>query len=329
MYFGVVWKEVRLIMPPPGSNNSGATWLPLDLDFMQHLWVPNVFVYNLVSFAAVDCLEKLAGIWILKENYFFYNQYTHVTFMCPMRFNRFPLDDHSCKFEVGSTSLDDTRMVFNNHKLDYDPAGGNTILDYKVEINALKLEDRTLQYVDSNYSLCGFEMKLVRNSAKYLYIYYLPSGLFVIVSWVSFLIPPEVVPGRMALLVTLFLVLVNIFNTINNISPNVEGMTAISMWMIACIFFVFGSLMAYATLLYFLSVKKKLQLVKKRKSLTVIHSKDCFLYQGSELNKRKEEIAAVDQGQRLARVDSIFMYMFPLTFLIFNIIYWPYWTMHD
>ena len=76
-------------------------------------------------------------------------------------------------------------------------------------------------------------------------------------------------------------------------------------------------------------VKKKLQLVKKRKSLTVIHSKDCFLYQGSELNKRKEEIAAVDQGQRLARVDSIFMYMFPLTFLIFNIIYWPYWTMHD
>ena len=92
--------------------------------------------------------------------------------------------------------------------------------------------------------------------SRYLYIYYLPSGLFVIVSWVSFLIPPEVVPGRMALLVTLFLVLVNIFNTINNISPNVEGMTAISMWMIACIFFVFGSLMAYATLLYFLSVSQ-------------------------------------------------------------------------
>ena len=97
-----------------------------------------------------------------------YFQYTHVTFMCPMRFNRFPLDEHICKFEVGSTSLDDTRMVFNNHKLDYDPEGGNTILDYKVDINELKLADRTLQYVDSNYSLCGFEMKLVRNSAKYV-----------------------------------------------------------------------------------------------------------------------------------------------------------------
>ena len=89
---------------------------------------------------------------------------------------------------------------------------------------------------------------------RYLYIYYLPSGLFVVVSWVSFLIPPEVVPGRMALLVTLFLVLINIFNTITNVSPNVEGMTAISAWMIACMFFVFGALLAYASILYFLLV---------------------------------------------------------------------------
>ena len=43
---------------------------------------------------------------------------------------------------------------------------------------------------------------------------YLPSGMFVVVSWVSFLIKPEVVPGRMALLVTLFLVLINIFNSV-------------------------------------------------------------------------------------------------------------------
>jgi hypothetical protein len=45
-----------------------------------------------------------------------------------------------------------------------------------------------------------------RHKLKYLYVYYLPSGLFVVVSWVSFLIPPEVVPGRMAMLITLFLV---------------------------------------------------------------------------------------------------------------------------
>ena len=68
-------------------------------------------------------------------------------------------------------------------------------------------------------------------------------------------------------------------------------------------------------------VKKRFQMVKKRKSLTVIHSKDCFLYQGSDLNKRKVEIAEIDQKQKLARVDSIFLYAFPLMFLVFNIAY--------
>jgi hypothetical protein len=32
-------------------------------------------------------------------------------------------------------------------------------------------------------------------------------GLFVVVSWISFVVPPDVIPGRMALLITLFLVL--------------------------------------------------------------------------------------------------------------------------
>ena len=80
--------------------------------------------------------------------------------------------------------------------------------------------------------ISGLEMRLSRHVLKYLYIYYLPSGLFVVVSWVGFLIPPEVVPGRMAMLITLFLVLINIFNIVTTNSPNVEGMTAIGAWML-------------------------------------------------------------------------------------------------
>lgn len=32
---------------------------------------------------------------------------------------------------------------------------------------------------------------------SYIITYYLPSGLFVVVSWISFLIPPEIVPGML------------------------------------------------------------------------------------------------------------------------------------
>ena len=87
--------------------------------------------------------------------------------MCPMRFNKFPLDQHTCKFQVGSSNYDDTRMTFSNEKLLYDPGAGNTILDYQVIINELKPADRIVVYGEAgNYSIAGFEMTLTRNVAK-------------------------------------------------------------------------------------------------------------------------------------------------------------------
>ena len=54
----------------------------------------------------------------------------------------------------------------------------------------------------------------------------------------------------MALLVTLFLVLVNIFNNVTTNTPKAEGLTAIEAWMLACILFVFAALAEYAAILF-------------------------------------------------------------------------------
>ena len=35
------------------------------------------------------------------------NQACTVNFLCPMRFDFYPLDSHICKFRVGSTNFDD------------------------------------------------------------------------------------------------------------------------------------------------------------------------------------------------------------------------------
>ena len=47
----------------------------------------------------------------------------------------------------------------------------------------------------------------------------------------------------MTLLITVFLVLVNIFNTITTNIPKAEGLTAIEAFVIVCVLFVFGALM--------------------------------------------------------------------------------------
>ena len=70
-------------------------------------------------------------------------------------------------------------------------------------------EGSTFHEVSIIYFICSF--------------FFLPSGLFVVVSWISFVVPPDVIPGRMALLITLFLVLVNIFNNVTTNTPKAKG----------------------------------------------------------------------------------------------------------
>ena len=41
-----------------------------------------------------------------------------------------------------------------------------------------------------------FQVEMKRRRTPVLLQVYLPSGLFVIVSWISFIVPPEVVPGK-------------------------------------------------------------------------------------------------------------------------------------
>ena len=105
----------------------------------------------------------------------------------------------------------------------------NSIKVYSSELTEIaKLTIRRVNDFDllsGNYSVAGFELTLRRKVSHYIITYYLPSGMFVIVSWISFLVPPEIVPGRMTLLVTVFLVLVNIFNTITTNIPKAEGLT--------------------------------------------------------------------------------------------------------
>ncbi|TRY80231.1 hypothetical protein TCAL_15433, partial [Tigriopus californicus] len=147
---------------------------------------------------------------------------------------------------VGSYSYDMTKMLFNISHLTFIQKQ-SIILDYSIEILNLKPRDKIfLAGALGNYSLAGFQMNLRRHVMSYIITYYLPSGLFVVVSWISFLIPPDIVPGRMALLITLFLVLINIFNNITTNSPKAEGLTAIEIWMLACILFVFGERLSFS-----------------------------------------------------------------------------------
>lgn len=274
LYFSVEWFEPRLNLSRElwGSDRADTELIPVNLELINYLWIPNIFIYNLKTFQTIEVLSKLAGLWIDAQKRIYYSQATHITFICPMVFDSFPLDTQTCKFQVGSYSYDMSRMVFDVSTLGYIQQSQSITLDYKITINDLKKQDQLFNGgALGNFSLAGFEMKLERHFMSYIITYYLPSGLFVVVSWISFLIPPDIVPGRMALLITLFLVLVNIFNNVTTNSPKAETLTAIEIWMLACILFVFGSLIVYAVILNQKLINKSRK--KEARSFKPLHKK--------------------------------------------------------
>ena len=120
----------------------------------------------------------------------------------------------------------------------------NSVLDYTVNIQNLPPHKQNYggDY-EGDYSVAGIEITLKRKMTHYIISWYLPSGIFVIVSWISFLVPPEIVPGRMALLITVLLLLVNNFNSITAKIPKADRLTSIETYIIVCIFFVFATLL--------------------------------------------------------------------------------------
>ena len=57
------------------------------------------------------------------------------------------------------------------------------------------------------------------------------------------------IPGRMVLLITLLLMLTNIFTSVTSQSPTTKSLTSISTWILTCILFVYGALMEYGCIL--------------------------------------------------------------------------------
>ena len=255
-YYNINWPDKRIFLTPEFGNeqlkampagtnktNNQNIIVPMNLEMTKDLWLPNVMIYNLKTYKVMDVLSKLAGLWIRADHVVSYSEATHITFICPMHFEKFPLDTQKCKFLVGSYSYDDSQMTFVTANARYNNKESNSIpLEYGIEINPLSKEDSLLIFEGlGNFSLAGFELTLKRHVSTYIMTYYLPSGLAVIISWISFLIPMDVIPGRTAFLGIIFLALINILNSVTTSKPKVAGFTAIEAWTFACILFVFGA----------------------------------------------------------------------------------------
>ena len=129
-----------------------------------------------------------------------------VTVSCPFDYSNFPFDAHKCPLKM-KLPFGWNLTVFNNQKV-----------TSKLYLNGFETELRGLAPYGIYYkntkvyrTTFGFVVHAKRQISKYVYQYYLPSITIVIASSVSFIVPLSAIPGRVSLMVTLFLTLTNIF----------------------------------------------------------------------------------------------------------------------
>jgi len=95
------------------------------------------------------------------------------------------------------------------------------------------LKSSTFQQANYTYSMAQIRMNLTRTDKSRQKIfagYHVTTGIFSALSLVSYFIPPDIVPGRMGMLITLFLILINSYNSVD--APPDRGFSSIEVWFV-------------------------------------------------------------------------------------------------
>nr|CAD7406615.1 unnamed protein product [Timema poppensis] len=135
-----------------------------------------------------------------------------LTFSCMMDLSKFPLDSQVCTMEVASYLAQNGRSVSKTiEELSLEWKTMNPVIMGKglrmpqFEIVKIAASDCQESFQIGNYSCLVAEFHLTRSVGFHLVQSYLPTILIVIISWVSFWMDVDSVPGRTTLGVTTLL----------------------------------------------------------------------------------------------------------------------------
>lgn len=140
--------------------------------------------------------------------------------------------------------------------------------DFWIEV--LPYNETTVLKGKDSISISGFYLILQRKSGPYFWLYFAPSFLMVLTSWISFAVSFEAVPGRLGLHLTLLLMMINMSNSISASIPKSDSMCPLILWILISIIFIIFALIEYFIILFnvqFGGLKSQVMWTKKDKNI--------------------------------------------------------------
>ena len=197
------------------------------------IWYPEVFIGNSVETQNLVSFDNDART--LNSFWYYYPEHTvryavilTAKIACNMNFQTFPFDSHECILDIKNWIGASYRLVLSSpiiYKIGIngEQLGGKEFeidthgrLDYNFQFKAL--ESTTYYSGDTTYSMAQVEMTFNRTDKsrqKIFFGYHTTTGIVSFLSLMSYFVPTDSVPGRMGMLVTLYLIQMNTYNSIN------------------------------------------------------------------------------------------------------------------
>ncbi|XP_050683653.1 gamma-aminobutyric acid receptor subunit beta isoform X1 [Leptidea sinapis] len=256
-YFRQFWTDPRLAY----KKRPGVETLSVGSEFIKNIWVPDTFFVN----------EKQSYFHIATtSNEFIRIHYSGsitrsirltITASCPMNLQYFPMDRQLCHIEIESFgyTMRDIRYKWNEGPNSVGVSSEVSLPQFKVLGHRQRAMEISL--TTGNYSRLACEIQFVRSMGYYLIQIYIPSGLIVIISWVSFWLNRNATPARVALGVTTVLTMTTLMSSTNAALPKISYVKSIDVYLGTCFVMVFASLLEYATVGY---MAKRIQMRKQR-----------------------------------------------------------------
>ncbi|GFU30806.1 gamma-aminobutyric acid receptor subunit rho-2 [Nephila pilipes] len=336
-YVNEYWKDPRL-----NISNNLKKHFQIPKETVKLLWTPDIIFEN----SKGGWVYQLAvpNIIVKTHLYGYLHRFTryNMKIACTMYLQNFPMDTQKCFLSMASLANDDSKMMLKwIHERSEEEVLEKVHDLYLANVHPLKyhVANATTSKYQFEWPIGLFtslqaNFTFARHLSSHIFNAYIPSGLVVMLSFLSFWLNVRSVPARVALGLTSLLTLSTQASQVRSHLPPINYLTAIDVWLFTCILQVFLSLIEYATVYSLYSIKVRKRRATSSKAWSDNGSRRII---GSELSvgrpetrqgKRKtektptKEPMGADFEEEIQVLDRASKIVFPLGFFVFSLVYW-------
>lgn len=268
------------------KKQPGLDFLTPGYEYGRTLWFPDTFFLNEKESFIHAVPSKNEFVKIFPNGDVVKSARLSVTFSCEMNFINYPMDKQNCRIPIESYGHTANDIIFSWKDSQNSVQFSQDIVLPLLHIKGVNTRADIVSVPSGNYSRLSLTLEFEREIAYYLVQIYIPCVMIVVMAWISFFLNKNASSIRAVMCIAGLLSLIVEIQCINSFVPKTSYAKALDLYTGICMTLAFIALVEFA----FVSNTENFK------------------------NSTKAPCA-----------DKIFRFLFPIFFVIFNVLYWFYY----